>query len=182
MTAIITPMLFVGAEGGGFNPLIFDPAALGLTVITFLGLLLVLRVIGWKPMLDAIESREKRIEDAITAAEQQRGKAEAMLSDYERRVAGVETEIGELRDKGRHEAELMRKDILERAGTEAADLLSMAHRDIESAKAQAIEDIRREAVEIGMAIADRVVARKLDDADSRRLADQVISELEGVKR
>ena len=165
----------------GFNPLIFDPSALGLTVITFIGLLLVLRVIGWKPILEAIESREKRIEDAITGAEDQRSKAESMLADYEQRVARVETEVGELRDKGRHEADLMRKDILERAGAEAADLLSMAHRDIEAAKAQAIEDLRKEAVEIGMAIADRVVARKIDDADSRRLADQVIAELQVVK-
>ena len=138
-------MVILGA-GDGFDPLIFDPAALGLTVITFLGLLVVLRLIGWKPMLDAIESREKRIEDAISGAEGQRAKAETMLAEYEQRVANVEGEVAGLRDKGR-----------------------------------AIEDIRRESVEIGMAIADRVVARKIDDADARRLADQVIAELEGVK-
>jgi F-type H+-transporting ATPase subunit b len=181
VTALITSMAFVGAGDGGFNPLIFDPAALGLTVITFLGLLVVLRLVGWKPMLAAIEAREQRIEQAIKNAEEHRAKAEAMLAEYEQRVAGVETEVAALRDKGRHQAELMRKDILEKAGAEAADLLTMAHRDIDAAKSQAIEDIRKEAVEIGMAIAGRVVARKLDDSDSRRLADQVIAELGSVK-
>ena len=39
------------------------------TIITFLILLVVLKKIAWKPILDALESREKEIKDAKNSSE-----------------------------------------------------------------------------------------------------------------
>ena len=170
MTASLLTYSALAAGGGAFNPLIFDPAALGLTVVSFIGLLIALRI-------DKVESREKRISDAIGNAEDDRKKAQAMLEDYQQRVANVETEIAELREKGRHEAETIRTELISKANADAEATMSKAQREIESAKNQAIEDLRREAVDIGMAIAGRVVGRSVDDTDSRRIADEVISKV-----
>ena len=177
MTASLLTYSALAAGGGAFNPLIFDPAALGLTVVSFIGLLIALRIVCWKPLIDKVESREKRISDAIGNAEDDRKKAQAMLEDYQQRVANVETEIAELREKGRHEAETIRTELISKANADAEATMSKAQREIESAKNQAIEDLRREAVDIGMAIAGRVVGRSVDDTDSRRIADEVISKV-----
>src|SRR5262245_1659276 len=99
MNFAIAPLAL--AEEGGFNPLQFDPAATALTVTTFLVLLLILAKFAWKPILGAIESREKRIADAIGKAETDRKSAETLLSDYTRRVSNVEQELATLREKAR---------------------------------------------------------------------------------
>ena len=166
MTASLLTYSALAAGGGAFNPLIFDPAALGLTVVSFIGLLIALRIVCWKPLIDKVESPED-----------DRKKAQAMLEDYQQRVANVETEIAELREKGRHEAETIRTELISKANADAEATMSKAQREIESAKNQAIEDLRREAVDIGMAIAGRVVGRSVDDTDSRRIADEVISKV-----
>ncbi|HEX5011956.1 MAG TPA: F0F1 ATP synthase subunit B [Planctomycetota bacterium] len=179
MTLALAPLLAL-AEEGSFNPLQFDPAATALTVVTFLVLLFILAKFAWKPILAAIESREKRIEDAIGKAESDRKSAETLLADYTSRVAHVEREIAALREKGRADAEALRADIRGKAESEAAAATEKARRDIELAKNQAVADIRREAVSLGLAVAGKVVGRSLDDADRRRLAQEVIDDLARV--
>jgi len=168
------------ADEGSFQPLQFDPAATVLTVITFLVLLLILAKFAWKPILAAIEAREKRIEDAIGKAEGDRKSAEGLLAEYKARVANVEQEVAALREQGRTDAEALRADIRGRAEQEAAAAVEKARRDIDLAKNQALADIRREAVGLGLAVAGKVVGRSLDDADRRRLAQEVVDDLSRV--
>lgn len=170
---------FLAAEGS-FNPLHMDPTAAVLTLITFSGLLFILWKFAWGPILSAIEQREQRIDEAIKNAEADRANAKTMLDDYTQRVANVESEIAALREKGRNDAEAIAADIRAKAEESARASTEKAQRDIELARTQALEDIRREAVEIGLAVAGKVVERSVDDADQRRLAEQVVAEISSV--
>jgi F-type H+-transporting ATPase subunit b len=163
-----------------FDPLSFDPSATVLTILTLIVLALILSKVAWKPMLAAVEAREKRIDDAIAKAEADRKQAEALLADYRARVANVETEVAALREKGRVDAEALRSDIRGRAEAEARAATEKARKEIDLAKAQALLEIRREAVGLGLAIAGKVVGKSLDDADRRRLAQEVVDDLSAV--
>jgi F-type H+-transporting ATPase subunit b len=178
----IPTLVVLGASEGGFNPLRFDPSAFGLTVITFLALLLILSRVAWKPIMTAVEAREKRIDDAIAKSEADRQAAARLLEDHKRTVANVESEVAALRERGRLESEALRKDIVGRAQQEAAAAAEKARRDIELARQQAVQDIRREAVTLGIAVAGKVVGRSLDGEDQRRLANEVVGNLTTVGR
>ncbi len=179
MNAAAMPVLLL-ADEGGFSPFTYDPAATILTIVTFLALLGILAKWAWKPILAAIEAREKRIEDAIGRAETDRKEAERLLADYQAKVSGVQAELGALREKARQEAEALRADLRARAEAEAAASTEKARREIEQARAQAVADLRSEAVTLGLAVAGKVVGRSLDDADRRRLATQVVDDLTRV--
>ncbi len=168
------------AEEGGYAPFTYDPDATILTIVTFALLLFILAKFAWKPILAGIEQREKRIEDAIGKAEADRKEAERLLADYRGRVANVEQEIAQLREQGRQHAESLRADIRARAEAEAGAATERARRDIDLARIQALVEIRREAVGLGLAVASKVVGRSLDDADRRRLAQEAIDELARV--
>jgi len=177
------PMSALGLAGGGsFNPLTFDPSAMLLTFITFFALLFILGKFAWKPILEMIELREKRIEGSIEQAEQDRAEAKKLLEDYQQRVANVESEVAGLREQGRQDAEGMRKDILGKANADAALVAEKALKEIDLAKNQALQDMRREAVGIGLSIAGKVVGRSLDGADQRRIADEVVGDIATVSR
>ncbi len=166
---------------GGFNPLAIDPSATALTLLTFLLLLFILGKFAWKPILDAVESREQRIEDAIKAAEEDRATAQVTLDEYKERVSGVEGEVAALREKARAEGESMRADIVKKAEGEASALTEKAQKDIDLAKTQALEEIRGEAVNLGLAIASKVVDKAVESEDHRRLAEQVVAEVGSVQ-
>ncbi len=179
MHAVLIPMV-LASEGGGFDPIAFDASAVLLTLLTFFGLLFILGKFAWKPILKAVETREKKIDDALTQSAADRAAAAKMLADYQRSLAGVQAEIGALREKGRAEAEGLRHDILARAEKDSAAVADKARHDIELAKNQALQDIRKEAVNLGLAVAGKVVGRSLDGADQRRIADDVLAGLSTV--
>ena len=165
---------------GGFDPLSFDAGAFWLTLFTFCGLLFILTKFAWKPMLTGIEAREVRIEEAIARAEKDREDASRLLAEYKERVKNVEAEVAALREKGRTDAEALRGNILGKAEADAKDRVERALREIELARTQAVEDIRREAVGLGMAVASKIVGRSLDGDDQLRLANDVIDGISGV--
>jgi F-type H+-transporting ATPase subunit b len=158
----------------GFNPLSFDPAAFVLTLVTFLGLLLILTKFAWGPILKSIEARETRIDDAIAQAEADRKTAEGVLADYREQVKNVESEVAALKEKGRQEAEAVAREVKAKADAEAVQRIERAVKEIAQAQSQALEEIRTEAVGLGMAVASQVVGRNLDNEEQRRLATEVV--------
>jgi F-type H+-transporting ATPase subunit b len=179
MHAALFPTLLL-ADGGGFDPLIFDPAAMVLTLATFFGLLFILTKFAWKPILAAVQTREKKIDDALARSEADRLAAAKLLEDHKRSLANVDAELAALREKGRAEAEAMRHELLAQAEKDAGAVADKARRDIELARNQALQDIRREAVNLGLAVAGKVVGRSVDDADRRRIATEVVAGLGAV--
>ncbi len=168
------------SEGAGFNPLNFDPAAMVLTLITFFGLLFILTKFAWKPILAAVHTREKKIDDALAKSAADQAEAARLLVEYKRSLANVDAELGALREKGRVEAEAMRRELIAQAEKDAGAVAEKARRDIELARNQALQDIRKEAVTLGLAVAGKVVGRSVDNADQRRIATEVVSGLSTV--
>ena len=168
------------AAGGGFDPLHFDPAAFVLTLITFLALLFILGKFAWGPIATSIEAREKRIDDAIKQAEHDREQADAVLAEYRDQVKNVEQEVASLKEAGRQEAEALARDIKAKADADAVARTERATKEIEQAKAAALEEIRQEVVTLGMAVATRVVGSSLDGEEQRRLANEVVNGLDAV--
>ena len=55
-------IVLASSEGGGFNPLAFDPAAFVLALITFLIALAILTKACWKPLLKAVQDQVSEAE------------------------------------------------------------------------------------------------------------------------
>jgi F-type H+-transporting ATPase subunit b len=163
-----------------FNPLAFDPAALVLTLITFVSLLFILTKFAWGPILKSLEARETRISDAIKTAEEDRKNAQIVLDQYREQVKNVESEVAALKEQGRTEADAISRDIKARADADAEARLERAVREIGQAQQAAVEDLRKEAVGLGMAIASKVVGQSMDGEAQRRLATQVLDGLGSV--
>ena len=53
------------------------------SVVTFLILLVVLKKVAWSPIIEALESREKEIKEALDSAETARENVEKATQDYE---------------------------------------------------------------------------------------------------
>jgi len=177
MLAMIPLHSVLAASSGSFNPLKFDPAATALTLITFFSLLALLAKFAWKPILAAVEQREQRIENALTRSEADRAEAARLLAEYKAAVSGAEAELAALRERGRLEAEAVAAEIRARAEAEALARSEKARREIDQARAAAVAELHREAVDLGMAVATRVIGRSLDGADQRRLAEQTVADV-----
>ena len=72
-------------------------------------------------------------------------------------------------------AERVRSELVEQAHAEQANMLVRARQEIESEKSNAIAQLRREAVDLAIAGAGKVIERNLDQAANRQLVESFLA-------
>ncbi len=145
------------------------------TLLIFVILLVVLTKFAFKPITAAVEAREKSLQDAIDAAQRNREESEKMLAEQR---AGIETARNEAQRfiaEGRAAGDKMRTDMMEETRAQQQELLERARKEIESEKEKAIADLRREAIELAIAGASKVIEKNLDDASNRKIVESFLA-------
>jgi F-type H+-transporting ATPase subunit b len=169
------------AEGGSAN--LFDPRA-GLmfwTLIIFVFLLIVLSKYAYKPMLAAVEAREAALEKALGDAKRDRDAAAILLAEQQKALVEARGEMQKALNDGRAAAEALRAEMLEKVKAEGADMLDRARREMQAEKDNAIVELRREAVDLAISGASKVIGRNLDSDTDRSLVESFLAGLEAPK-
>jgi F-type H+-transporting ATPase subunit b len=141
------------------------------TIVIFTILLVVLSRFAFKPMLSAVEARERALQDAIDAAKRDRDEAQRVLAEHRAGLEKARSEAQKLIADGRATAEKLRNDLLEQTKAQQQEMLESARRAIETEKNNAIASLRREAVDLAIAGASKVIERSLDSEANRKLVE-----------
>lgn len=172
-------MLLAAAEGEAPQGGLLTPSG-GLmfwTLIIFLFLFFILSRYAFKPITAAVEAREKALEDAIAGARADREAAAALLAEHRAQIEGARAEAQKLIVEGRQVGEKIRADMIEETRGQQHEMLERARREIESEKVKAIAELRREAVDLAIAGAGKVIEKNLDDASNRRIVESFLSSI-----
>ncbi|MGZ8376766.1 MAG: F0F1 ATP synthase subunit B [Gemmatirosa sp.] len=165
-----------GAAAGGGGGLLDPHAGLMVwTLLIFLVLMAILSKFAFKPLTAAVEARERSLEEAIAGAKRDREEAARLLAEQRAQLEGSRGEAQKLIADARAAGEKMRADMLEQTRQQQAELLDRARRDIDAERDRAIADLRREAVDLALAGASKVIERNLDDAGNRQLVEQFLA-------
>lgn len=124
----------------------------------------VLIVLKWglKPVVQAIDAREKRIASQIEQAEANNRKASELQADLDRQLAGAEAKIAEMIRRAEAEGNEHKQRIIEEGRAEAERLRLRALRDIDAARHGAVVALREEVAVIATQVAESVIRRQLD--------------------
>jgi F-type H+-transporting ATPase subunit b len=156
-------------EGG---PFAINPGVAIWTLVVFLLLLVVLWKTAWPAILKAVEERERQIQAQLDAAAKANEEAQRLLAEHEKQVAGARAEAQAILAAGRQAGERIREDIQNQARAEHEQLLARARREIQVEREAAVSELRREAIELSIAAAGKVIERNLDtDADRKLVLD-----------
>ena len=147
------------------------------TIVTFVVVLIVLKSTVWKPLLAALDEREKRIRDALDSADKARTEAQETLAEHQRRLEQAEDEAIEIIRQARSTAEQSSEEILEKAREDARQTLEQARRAIDAEKRAAIAELRREMGDLAVQVAGELLDANLSDERSRRLVDDMIDRI-----
>ena len=147
------------------------------TIITFLVVLLVLKKFAWPQLLASLDEREKRISDALAAAEQARQEAAEVLQEYRQKIAAAEEEARKIVAEARAAGANVRQTIVSQAREEAERMLDQARTSIESEKRAAIAELRRETANLAVQAAGVLIDANLDDEKNRGLVDDLIAKI-----
>ena len=145
------------------------------TLIIFVVLALILSRFAFGPITAAVRAREQALEEAITAAKRDREEAASLLAQHRAALDASRGEAQKLIADARVAAERVRAELVEQAHAEQASMLERARQEIESEKSHAIAQLRREAVDLAIAGAGKVIERNLDQAANRQLVESFLA-------
>jgi len=151
------------------------------TLIIFAVLMFVLSRYAFGPLTKAVRAREQSLQEAIDAAKHDRDEAAKLLADHQAKIEAARTEAQKIIVDSRGVAEKMRADMLEQTRHEQQDLLERARREIESEKKNAIAEMRREAVDLALAGASKVIEQNLESPKNRNMVETYLASLSSVK-
>jgi F-type H+-transporting ATPase subunit b len=161
------------AGGGGLTSLQVN--LMFWTLVIFLILFWLLRKYAFPPIFKAVEARERALEEAIAAAKRDRDEAAKLLEEHRRQIENARAEAQRFIAEGRQTAEKTRADLLEQARREQQEMLERARREIEAERDRAIAELRREAVDLAIAGASKVLEENLDNSSNRRLVETFLA-------
>ncbi len=127
----------------------------------------------WKfifgPIARSMEEREMKARAAAAAAEAARGETEEMRLAMEADLATARQDAARQVSEAKARAEDRERELMAAAKAEAEKERSRAREEIDAAIASARELLRREAVELGMSVAEKALGRSFSSEDQQRL-------------
>ena len=159
--------------------------ALGITpfgliayTVNFLILVVLLRLLLYKPVLGMLEKRKQKIVDGLQAAERAEQQAAAQRKDFEAQLQTARHAAQEEARGAAEGAERLRQEILSAARQEAEEIKLEAREETQRERALMEEELQRQSGELAIAIAQRLIGEAADAEAQRRVVDRFISELE----
>lgn len=174
-------LLLLAAEGHGDTPPLLDPHGAGLvvwTAITFGCVLVVLYKFAWGPLMEALDKREASIAGKVADAAKVHAEAEVLRKKYEDQLESVRQEAQQIINEGEADKKRIIQEAQDKATSEAKAVRDRADREIHLAKNKALEEVKADAVALGVAIAEKVIAAEVDAARHKAIVDEVLASYE----
>jgi F-type H+-transporting ATPase subunit b len=166
-----------GASSGSTGLLNPSTGVMVWTLLIFALVWFILAKFAFPRITEAVRAREQALQEAIDAAQRDRDEASQLLDEQRRAIAQARDEAQRIIAEGRAAGEQVRTKMLDETHAEQADLLERARREIGAERDRAIADLRREAVDLAIAGASRVIERNLDDQTNRQLVDSYLASI-----
>jgi F-type H+-transporting ATPase subunit b len=170
--------IHAAGEAPALSPFAGDLGNAIWTLGIFVIVVIVLGKFAWGPVLGLLQQREDFIHRALSDAKRDRDEAEARLKDYAAKLQSAHGEAATIIEEARRDAERSREEVRQRARAEADKLLTNAQRQIQLETSRALEQIRREAVDLSVMIASKIIQRNLSKEDNERLIDEALKQVE----
>jgi len=166
------------ANGRSPNPLVqLDPGLFIWTIITFLVLCSILAKFAWKPLLNALESRENDIQSSIEDAKKAKSELENLNQEAEKIIAEARSDAQEIRSEAKTSAEKIKAEIRSQAEDDVKKIKDEGNNQIQVEKDKAISEIRQEVVTLTMLVAEKVIGKNLSVEDNQQLIEKSILDL-----
>lgn len=180
-----------GADAHGGHPTYIGPldlaakenmAAAFWSLGIFLVLFFVLWKFAWGPIVKGLQGREDRINESLKRAEELEKATRELTERHREAMAKAQQEAQQVVAEARAQAQKAAADVAEKAHAEIDASRERFQREMALEAAKVKAEIRREAVELTLAAASRVIGKSLSGADHSRLADEALRDAESVAR
>lgn len=164
-------MVILGIADLGINL----PVLLG-QLLSFTFLLIVLRLLVYKPVLAMLDERRERIREGLSAAERGQETAAEASREAQAQIDTARTEGQAIVAQAQQVAQRLQEEGRAQAVIQAEALLERARSEIQLERDSAIAELRKEFADLTIAAAEKIIGQSLDRAAHQRLINEALSQ------
>ena len=157
------------------NPLVSpDPGLLIWSTVAFLLLFFLLSKYAWKPIVKALDERERSIEDALAKAEMAKEEMAKLTSENEQLLKQARIERDAILKEAKELKDQIVSDAKTSAQTEGAKMIEKARQEIDNQKIAAMAEVKNQVAVLSVQIAEKVLRKQFEDQSKQ---DALVSDL-----
>jgi F-type H+-transporting ATPase subunit b len=148
------------------------------TLLVFILLLFILTKFVWKPVLGAVNAREKSISESLELAVKTKAEMAALHAQNENLLKEARAQRDEIVRDAKETANKMVEDAKSISKVEAEKIILAARVAIEAEKSSAISEIRSQVADLSVQIAEKIIRKELSSEDKQKsLASDLAQEI-----
>ncbi|RYY34471.1 MAG: F0F1 ATP synthase subunit B [Sphingobacteriaceae bacterium] len=144
------------------------------TTVSFLILFFLLAKFAWKPIMKAIDERERSIEDALLKADAAKEEMARLTNENEALLKQARIERDLILQEARKVKEQIVSEAKDAAQKEGARMIELARIEINSQKALAMADVKNQVAALSLEIAEKVLRKEFEDSSKQ---DALVADL-----
>ena len=168
---------FAADSGGSFlvSP---DVGLMIWTLVVFLLSMYILSKVAFPRIAEALDKRQRAIEESIDTAERTRVEADKLLAEYRERLHEARSQADDIVARARKTAENNEAESVAEAKRKREEMMAQARRDIQQETRRAIQEIRAEVADLTVLATEKVTRKTLNEDDQRRLVEEALGEVD----
>ena len=151
-----------------------------LQILNFIVLVLILAKYAYKPLLETIEERKRRIENDLVNAEQARAEATSMKAEYTAQLQEARKEAQAIIETAKQQAEAESQAQIKELRAQLVKEKELARQEIEREREKAMQQIRAEVVNLSVEVAAKLIGKEFSSADNVALVEDTIAKLDST--
>lgn len=148
------------------------------TIVNFLILVILLAKFAWKPIINALDAREKKIKDDISSAQLARQEAQKIQQEMEAKLEALSSQSAQKLKEAQEIANEEKKKILDSATTQANAMVEQAKAEIAGETQKAIEMLKAQMADTTLLALKKIITKQEDESSSRKQVEKVLKEIE----
>ena len=150
-------------------------------ILNFLILVVILRLVAYKPVARLLQQRSDKIQGDLDKAESDRKEAEATLVQYRQKLSDANVKAQEIVDKAEKVARDEHDAAVEATKREIEQMKKNAEEDIQRDRERIAAQLRGEVVSLSLAAASKLISKNIDNKENERLINDFINQLDKEK-
>lgn len=158
-----------------------NPTYLITQIINFTILVVVLTKLVYKPVLEALEKRKKKIEEGLALTQKVTQEKEELEVRKAKVIREAQKEARAIIDKARDQGKKVEADIIGEARGKAEEIVERGKRDLELRRKEMESRLTRDTVEMATTLSEKLIGDVLDGKKQEAFLKRRVNQFLGKK-
>jgi len=154
-----------------------DPVLLGVQIINFIILFVILKKVLYKPILQALKTREEKLSSIDAQVRDLASKQESLESNQAKVIKQAKADASKIVSDAGLEAQRIKKEAVEEGNAKAKALIAKGHAELQRQEKLMDKEVDERSRKLSQQVLARVLGRVMDESARAKSVAQAAKEL-----